>query len=386
MRAIVQHRRCQRAAAVAAAAAVASATATPPLGALAAAAAEADGLATKRGAPGAEPKGGAPPVAAGLGVGAESMGTEFALARTKAIERRKPLSGTLHRDGTGATPPAKAAAGVAMNVSPSAGAAIDATLLLQAAPPLSPSPPRTLEPPLDTLFFGCRYRERDFLYASEWAALEAGDNAAAAAVAPSSLGGFDGDGGGQDGSKTADSSGLRGFAACGNGNFATNNGSSGGGTSGFTASSGGAAGDTSNGGGGIDASSGSGGGGLDASSDCRLANSSGGGASSSDCASSGDGGRSRRRNFRLHAAFSRDRPHKVYVQHRIDDAGAEVADLLLRRGAAVFVSGAARRMPSDVREAFKRALAGHGGLSEREAERHLARMERCGRYRVEAWS
>lgn len=92
----------------------------------------------------------------------------------------------------------------------------------------------------------------------------------------------------------------------------------------------------------------------------------------------------------LLTAFSRDKPRpnggKWYVQHRIAEAGAAVAEAILVRGARVYVSGSAQSMPADVRAAIRGVLVEHGGMVEAEAERYVKGMEREGRYAVEAWS
>lgn len=65
----------------------------------------------------------------------------------------------------------------------------------------------------------------------------------------------------------------------------------------------------------------------------------------------------------LHAAFSRQNPTgsgaRVYVQHRIREQAASIAGLIVDRGANVLVSGSAKQMPQDVREAFRDVLAAH---------------------------
>lgn len=65
----------------------------------------------------------------------------------------------------------------------------------------------------------------------------------------------------------------------------------------------------------------------------------------------------------LHTAFSRENPDgtgaRVYVQRRIREQAALIAGLIVDRGANILVSGSAKQMPRDVREAFRDALAGH---------------------------
>lgn len=63
----------------------------------------------------------------------------------------------------------------------------------------------------------------------------------------------------------------------------------------------------------------------------------------------------------LHTVFSRQDPTgaRIYVQRRIRDQAVYVAWLIVEHGAHVLVSGSAKQMPQEVREALRNALAGH---------------------------
>jgi len=87
----------------------------------------------------------------------------------------------------------------------------------------------------------------------------------------------------------------------------------------------------------------------------------------------------------FHVAFSRmkregnqpidpDTPDsaKVYVQHRMQEHGAQIADLLLNQNAYLFVCGDGLRMASDVRTAISAILQKHGGLTLQQAEERIA--------------
>ena len=87
----------------------------------------------------------------------------------------------------------------------------------------------------------------------------------------------------------------------------------------------------------------------------------------------------------LLAAFSRDGPSKVYVQHMIGQHGAEVWRLLQQQGAWVYVAGRADKMPAQVAAALEEVVASHGGMSPTDAAAWLRRMELKGHYQVEAW-
>lgn len=86
------------------------------------------------------------------------------------------------------------------------------------------------------------------------------------------------------------------------------------------------------------------------------------------------------------AAFSRDGPQKVYVQHRMAERGALVWGALGPAGGGrIYVAGSAKQMPRDVRAAVVAIAARHGGMGEDEAEAYVKRMERERRYQSETW-
>jgi len=82
---------------------------------------------------------------------------------------------------------------------------------------------------------------------------------------------------------------------------------------------------------------------------------------------------------RLDVAFSRDQAHKVYVQDRLRERGAEVFEWI-ERGACIYVCGDASRMAGDVHTALRDVLAEHGGIDADAAEARLGQMRAAGRY------
>ncbi|GAA4494657.1 bifunctional nitrate reductase/sulfite reductase flavoprotein subunit alpha [Gluconacetobacter tumulicola] len=82
---------------------------------------------------------------------------------------------------------------------------------------------------------------------------------------------------------------------------------------------------------------------------------------------------------RLDTAFSRDQPARLYVQDRMEQAGAELWDWL-RAGAFVYVCGDAARMARDVDAALHRIIARHGGLSASDAADFMTGLTRENRY------
>lgn len=82
---------------------------------------------------------------------------------------------------------------------------------------------------------------------------------------------------------------------------------------------------------------------------------------------------------RLDLAFSRDAPRKVYVQHRLREAGRDVVDWL-EGGACLYVCGDAKAMARDVRAALVDIFADVKALSPEAAEAEVAALERGRRY------
>ncbi|MBS0214777.1 MAG: assimilatory sulfite reductase (NADPH) flavoprotein subunit [Proteobacteria bacterium] len=82
---------------------------------------------------------------------------------------------------------------------------------------------------------------------------------------------------------------------------------------------------------------------------------------------------------RLDLAFSRDQAHKVYVQDRLRERGADVYEWL-QSGAHLYVCGDATRMAKDVHAALLDIIASHGGKSADEAGDYLNELQAQGRY------
>lgn len=82
---------------------------------------------------------------------------------------------------------------------------------------------------------------------------------------------------------------------------------------------------------------------------------------------------------RLSLAFSRDTAEKVYVQHRLREAGRDVY-AWLEGGAYLYVCGDAQRMAPDVHEALVDIVSTHGGKSREDAEAWLLELREQRRY------
>jgi sulfite reductase (NADPH) flavoprotein alpha-component len=83
--------------------------------------------------------------------------------------------------------------------------------------------------------------------------------------------------------------------------------------------------------------------------------------------------------LRLETAFSRDQPHKVYVQHRMLEHGEELFRLL-EQGAYFYVCGDARRMAKDVDATLHRIVEIHGQLDEQQAKQYVKKLKAEKRY------
>ncbi len=87
---------------------------------------------------------------------------------------------------------------------------------------------------------------------------------------------------------------------------------------------------------------------------------------------------------RMNVAFSRDQADKVYVQHRIEEQGAEVYEWL-QQGAAIYVCGDAKHMAGDVHDALVNVLVSHGGHDTGSAQIYLKDLRRAGRYQRDVY-
>ena len=94
-----------------------------------------------------------------------------------------------------------------------------------------------------------------------------------------------------------------------------------------------------------------------------------------------------RGSFTILTAFSQDQKHKVYVQHivRDTDEGSFIARHILEHGGAVYVAGGAkmaRAVKEEILECLSRYLP--NGLND--AKKLLQKLQRIGKFSVEAWS
>ncbi|MEM7440775.1 MAG: assimilatory sulfite reductase (NADPH) flavoprotein subunit [Pseudomonadota bacterium] len=87
---------------------------------------------------------------------------------------------------------------------------------------------------------------------------------------------------------------------------------------------------------------------------------------------------------KLSVAFSRDQKEKIYVQHRIREAGAEFW-AWLESGAHIYVCGDQERMAKDVHAALIDVVQSHGGKSADEAEAYVEALRDAKRYQRDVY-
>lgn len=94
----------------------------------------------------------------------------------------------------------------------------------------------------------------------------------------------------------------------------------------------------------------------------------------------------KRQNFltHLHCAFSRDKEHKVYVQHRMLENAAELWRWL-DAGAYFYVCGDALKMAKDVDAALRAIVQEQSGKSPEEAQGYVEQMKAEKRYKRDVY-
>ncbi|MBV7436409.1 assimilatory sulfite reductase (NADPH) flavoprotein subunit [Aeromonas sp. sif2416] len=87
---------------------------------------------------------------------------------------------------------------------------------------------------------------------------------------------------------------------------------------------------------------------------------------------------------KISLAFSRDQGHKIYVQDKLREQGAELFQWL-EAGAHFYVCGDANHMAKDVQQALLEVIAEHGHKSHEEAEEYLSELRRAKRYQRDVY-
>ena len=87
---------------------------------------------------------------------------------------------------------------------------------------------------------------------------------------------------------------------------------------------------------------------------------------------------------KLDVAFSRDQPEKVYVQHKMQEAAAELW-AWLEKGAHFYVCGDASRMAKDVNDALLDIISTEGKMSAEAATEYLTALKKDKRYQRDVY-
>ncbi|CAO2654651.1 Nn.00g113840.m01.CDS01 [Neocucurbitaria sp. VM-36] len=89
--------------------------------------------------------------------------------------------------------------------------------------------------------------------------------------------------------------------------------------------------------------------------------------------------------FIIHTAFSRDGPEKVYVQHKLEEAGEEV-NKLLEQKAYFYVCGDAAHMAREVNTLLGKIISKYRNVSETKGEEIVKAMRASNQYQEDVWS
>jgi sulfite reductase (NADPH) flavoprotein alpha-component len=87
----------------------------------------------------------------------------------------------------------------------------------------------------------------------------------------------------------------------------------------------------------------------------------------------------------LDCAWSRDQAHKIYVQHRMLESGAEIWKWIDCDNAQFFVCGDARRMAKDVDAALRKIVQDHGGKTPDQANEYVEKLKTEKRYKRDVY-
>ena len=87
---------------------------------------------------------------------------------------------------------------------------------------------------------------------------------------------------------------------------------------------------------------------------------------------------------RIDLAWSRDQQHKVYVQDKLREQGAEIWRWI-QQGAHIYVCGDANRMAKDVENTLLALVAEHGGMDTEQADEFLSELRFERRYQRDVY-
>ncbi|WP_145530970.1 NADPH-dependent assimilatory sulfite reductase flavoprotein subunit [Yersinia kristensenii] len=87
---------------------------------------------------------------------------------------------------------------------------------------------------------------------------------------------------------------------------------------------------------------------------------------------------------RIDLAWSRDQAHKVYVQDKLREQGAELWNWI-QQGAHIYVCGDANRMAKDVEQVLLDVVALHGAMDAEQADEYLSELRLARRYQRDVY-
>ncbi|MEO7317373.1 MAG: sulfite reductase subunit alpha, partial [Chthoniobacteraceae bacterium] len=88
--------------------------------------------------------------------------------------------------------------------------------------------------------------------------------------------------------------------------------------------------------------------------------------------------------LRMDLAFSRDQERKIYVQHRMEERGADIW-AWLQEGADFFVCGDKNKMAADVDAALHKIAETHGGKTPEQAKEFIDALKKEKRYKRDVY-
>merc|ERR1719217_293826 len=87
----------------------------------------------------------------------------------------------------------------------------------------------------------------------------------------------------------------------------------------------------------------------------------------------------------LRVAFSRDTKQKVYVQHKMQEAAADLSSEFEEKNGYFYLCGQAGAVETDIENAIKQSLVLGGNLNEEQAAEYVEKMHEDGRYNLELY-
>src|SRR5262249_4529604 len=87
---------------------------------------------------------------------------------------------------------------------------------------------------------------------------------------------------------------------------------------------------------------------------------------------------------RIDLAFSRDQPHKIYVQHRMREQARDLY-AWLEDGAEGFICGDKARMAADVQRELQTIVEVEGGRTSEQAAGYMAELKKTRRLKLDVY-